>query len=431
LVEEPEVTHEVIADDVALPKSSWLTSPFWVLALLVASLLAAPFWIERGARQRIGRETAALSASVGAVDALVEMQGAILAGSEERLTTAASRYASLRPQDREEVSAHLDSFLAGGAGHVVTEGSPAEAASERLGLALTEKLAAERRRMAAATGRLEEFREGPLGAAHALACGLALLGIAGGVLAYLLVRRHQRLSAEWSARAGARAEELEQFASRVAHDIVSPLGAVTAGVHMLSQKLQFDSRALAVANTVRGSVDRVAAIVDELLRFAWSGGRAAPGESADLAAAIEAVREELVPAARARGVTLTFEPVPEVKVACAEAAVIVVLQNLVRNAIKHIGNGPKRIIHAGASVLAGSVRLFVRDNGPGIPPGMEEAVFEPYVRVDGTKAPGMGLGLATVKRIVESRSGSVGVMSEPEKGAIFWVELPLADAGLH
>jgi signal transduction histidine kinase len=420
------VTHEVIADDVALPKSSWLTSPFWVLALLVASLLAAPFWIERGARQRIGRETAALATSVSAVDALIGMQGALHAASEEQLTTASSRYVALRPLDGDEISAAVDSFLASDTNFVA-----ASRASERLGLALTEKLAAERRRMAAATDRLEQFREGPLGLAHALACGLAALGIAGGVLAYLLVRRHQRLSAEWSARTGARAQELEQFASRVAHDIVSPLGAVTAGVHMLSQKLQFDSRALAVANTVRGSVDRVAAIVDELLRFAWSGGRAAPGESADLTAAIEAVRDELVPAALARGVTLTFEPVPEVKVACAEAAVIVVLENLVRNAIKHIGNGPKRIIHAGASVVAGSVRLFVRDNGPGIPPGMEEAVFEPYVRVEGTKAPGMGLGLATVKRIVESRSGSVGVMSEPQKGAIFWVELPLADAGLH
>jgi signal transduction histidine kinase len=48
------------------------------------------------------------------------------------------------------------------------------------------------------------------------------------------------------------------------------------------------------------------------------------------------------------------------------------------------------------------------------------------VRVPGTRAPGIGLGLATVKRIVESRRGRVGVWSEPSKGATFWVDLPLA-----
>jgi signal transduction histidine kinase len=260
---------------------------------------------------------------------------------------------------------------------------------------------------------------------------LAMLGAAGGVLSFLVVRWHQQRLTEWRRRIGERIEELEIFASRVAHDIVSPLGAATAGVHMLSQKLRFDPRSQKIAGAVRGSVDRVAAIVDELLRFAWAGGHAAAGESSDLATAMDAVRDELMPAAERNGVSLTFETVPDVKVACAEAAVIVVLQNLVRNALKHIGYGPKKVIRASVKVLAGSVRLLIQDNGPGIPKGMEQAVFKPYVRVAGTKAPGMGLGLATVKRIVESRSGSVGVTSGPSQGATFWVELPLADISLH
>jgi two-component system OmpR family sensor kinase len=358
-----------------LPKSAWLTSPFLVLALLVTSLLAAPIWVEHNAGERAAPATAALTSAVHALDELRSEQ-------------------------------------------------PPPAV-------LTKKLAMERRRLSAAIERLEGIHAESLRTANALSLALALFGIAGGIFAFLLVRRHQQLWWEWRLRAGERVEELEQFASRVAHDIVSPLGAVTAGVHLLSQKLNADPRALGIARTVRGSVDRVAAIVDELLRFAWAGGRAAPGESASLADAVHAVRDELMPAARASGVSLTFAAVPDVRVACAEAAVIVVLQNLVRNALKHIGNGPKRIIHASVSVLAGSVKLFVRDNGPGIPRGMEQAVFNPYVRVEGTQAPGMGLGLATVKRLVESRAGSVGVSSEPQKGATFWVELPLADIPLH
>jgi two-component system OmpR family sensor kinase len=358
-----------------LPKSAWLTSPFLVLALLVASLIAAPIWVAHNAGQRTAPAAEALTSAVHALDELRSEQ-------------------------------------------------PPPAV-------LARKLATERRRLSAAIERLEDVHAQSLRIANGLSLVLALFGVAGGILAFLLVRRHQQLWREWWLHAGERAEELEQFASRVAHDIVSPLSAVTAGVHMLSQKLQADPRALGIARTMRGSVDRVAAIVDELLRFAWSGGRAAPGESADLATAIHAVRDELMPAARASGVSLTFAAVPHVRVACAEAAVIVVLQNLVRNALKHIGNGPKRIIHASVSVLAGSVKLFVRDNGPGIPEGMEQAVFKPYVRVEGTQVPGMGLGLATVKRLVESRAGSVGVSSDPRKGATFWVELPLADLPLH
>jgi signal transduction histidine kinase len=119
--------------------------------------------------------------------------------------------------------------------------------------------------------------------------------------------------------------------------------------------------------------------------------------------------------------------IPErVEVACAEAAMFIVLQNLLRNAIKYIGDGPRRLVRAWADVTGARVRLVVEDTGPGIPPGMERAVFQPYVRGPRAREPGFGLGLATVKRLVESREGKVGVSSAPQRGARFWVELPLA-----
>jgi len=105
---------------------------------------------------------------------------------------------------------------------------------------------------------------------------------------------------------------------------------------------------------------------------------------------------------------------------------LVVIHNLVRNAIKYIGDGPRRLVITRAVVAAESVRLSVQDSGPGLPPGMEQAVFAPYVRAPGTHAPGIGLGLATVKRIVESRRGRVGAWSEPRKGPTFWLDLPRA-----
>ena len=243
------------------------------------------------------------------------------------------------------------------------------------------------------------------------------------------MRRHQRLTEEVRRLDRERAQELEQFAGRVAHDIVSPLGPVSVGVQFLARKLELDGQAKEAVRVIRGSLDRVAAIVDELLRFARAGARPAAEECADLPRVIDALRDELLPAAEQQGVALTLEPAPPVRVACSEAAILVVLQNLLRNAIKYIGDGPRRLVSARAIVGPGKVRLTVEDSGPGIPAGMERAVFEPYVRAPGTRQPGIGLGLATVKRIVESRRGRVGVFSDPRRGATFWVELPLAAPG--
>jgi signal transduction histidine kinase len=289
-----------------------------------------------------------------------------------------------------------------------------------------DELATEQRRAIVASVRLEEIRTHAIGLANELNIAWALLATGAGIIAAMLVRRHQRLSEEVRRLDRDRAQELEQFAGRVAHDIVSPLGPVSVGVHYLARKVAAnDEEAQGAVRIIRRSLDRVGAIVEELLRFARAGARPVPNESADLPRVIEALREDMLPAARQRGVALTLDPAPAVMVACSEAAVFVVLQNLLRNAIKYIGDGPRKLVSARAFVRRGKVRVTVQDSGPGIPSGMGKAVFEPYVRAPGIRGPGIGLGLATVKRIVESRRGRVGVWSDPRKGSTFWVELPV------
>ena len=122
--------------------------------------------------------------------------------------------------------------------------------------------------------------------------------------------------------------------------------------------------------------------------------------------------------------------VPNVQVACGEAAVTIVLQNLVRNAIKYIGDGPSRQIVARTAISGSTVHLAVQDSGPAIPFGADLRRFEPgirpAIRPAGWREPPMGLGLATVKRIVEAHGGQVGIRSRPGQGACFWVNIPLA-----
>jgi signal transduction histidine kinase len=242
--------------------------------------------------------------------------------------------------------------------------------------------------------------------------------IVGGVIAALMVRRHHRLERT-------RARELEQFAARVAHDVVSPLGTVGTGLSVLGRWVERNGPAREALLLVHRSLARVTTVVDELFRFARAGAQPAPAEIADVRAVIAALREELLPAAQGRGVELTFEPAPALKVACSEAALLIVLPNLIRNAIKHGGQATLPTVVVSVTVSSRTVRFTVDDWGPGIPPDMQSAIFEPYVRA-GRDQSGLGLGLATVKRLVEARGGNVGVSSQPNAGASFWFELPLA-----
>ena len=273
---------------------------------------------------------------------------------------------------------------------------------------------------------LDEANGRALRLAHTLygVCGLTAL--VGGLFAAYAVRKYLRLASLYAELQAGRAKELEQFAGRVAHDILGPLQPVSLGLELLGRKLSADAEATQVLARSQRSLGRVRLIVDGLLRFARAGARPEPGSSVALAQLAEGLREDLEPGAREAGVGLSIEPLPEVAVACSEAALLVVLQNLIRNAVKYIGEGPTKRVVASGSVDAGCVHLEVRDSGPGLPAGMERSGFKPYVRATRTRQPGIGLGLATVKRIVEAHGGRVGVRSAPGAGCAFWVELPLA-----
>ena len=78
-----------------------------------------------------------------------------------------------------------------------------------------------------------------------------------------------------------------------------------------------------------------------------------------------------------------------------------------------------------AFVRDAMARIEVADTGPGVAPELQAKIFEPFVRGPETGTEGAGLGLATVKRLVERHGGKVGVDSRPGKGSLFWVELPV------
>jgi len=97
--------------------------------------------------------------------------------------------------------------------------------------------------------------------------------------------------------------------------------------------------------------------------------------------------------------------------------------NYMSNALKYGGQPPH--VELGADA-AGTVRFWVRDNGPGLSPEEQTRLFTPFTRLEQARAKGHGLGLSIVRRIVEKLGGQVGVESEVGAGSLFWFTLPVA-----
>ena len=105
-----------------------------------------------------------------------------------------------------------------------------------------------------------------------------------------------------------------------------------------------------------------------------------------------------------------------------------VLQNLLDNAVKYMGDQPEPLIEIGQKGEEnGKPVLFVKDNGMGIPSEYHERIFGLFNKLD-TKSDGTGIGLAIVKRVIEFHGGRIWVESETGKGSTFYFTLPGASS---
>jgi signal transduction histidine kinase len=279
---------------------------------------------------------------------------------------------------------------------------------------------------------ITEVRKHTAGLLQALRWLALVVATFGMVLASSARSQHVALADRSKRLAEARASELELFAGRVAHDLRAPLTVIAMRSSATAQSNKIDVLKSSLERIARQS-ERMADIIDALLNFARAGGGPEPGTCNDVAREVEAVLAESRTAAQSAGVDLSSEPLADVTVACSPTVLGIVLSNLVRNAVKYIGAGQSeaRRITVRGQLRAGFLRIEVEDTGPGLPEGDELRVFEPFVRVARDVRDGIGLGLATVKRLVEAHGGAVGVHSEPGRGCRFWFDLPaMAGAAL-
>jgi signal transduction histidine kinase len=231
----------------------------------------------------------------------------------------------------------------------------------------------------------------------------------------------------YAAAEGRRADELDAFAARVAHDIRGPLSAPLFALEWLGRDLaEGDSHKRAVERGIR-SLQRVDGIVGDLLTFARAAAAPDGEERASLRNVITGVVQDAErEASKARVHIDVDDDLPACEVACAPGVLASIVGNLVANAIKFMPNeASARRVSIRATLLRGRVDVEVADTGAGLPADVQLHIFEPYVRAD-KHTPGLGLGLATVKRLVDAHGGKVGVRSRVGSGSVFWFEMPAA-----
>jgi signal transduction histidine kinase len=230
-----------------------------------------------------------------------------------------------------------------------------------------------------------------------------------------------------TAELDASTKQLEAFVYSIAHDLRGPLRAMQG----LSQAL-VEEHGKGLDETGREYLQRIsqsAQSMDRLITDLLSFSRISQQEmklrrvSLESAVHIALSRHEQEIQEKNAHVKL-FVPFPSVL--AHEATLGQVLANLISNALKFVAPGVAPQIRIRAEEQAATVRLWVEDNGLGIPQEQQERIFQIFQRLHTTRYPGTGIGLAIVKKGVERMQGRVGVESMAGKGSRFWIQLAKA-----
>jgi signal transduction histidine kinase len=210
-----------------------------------------------------------------------------------------------------------------------------------------------------------------------------------------------------------------EFVADASHELRTPLTSVLANLEFLAETLDGE-RGDAAASALRSS-RRMRRLVQDLLLLARADAqRVAQHSPLDVGRVIVEAAGELEPVADGHEISVDA---PRAMVDGAKDELHRLVLNLLENAVKHTPRGTS--VHASVRQHDGRVLITVEDDGPGIPPGLRDRVFERFVRGSGDRGGSFGLGLSIVQAVAESHGGTVELIdSNGRPGARFVVSLP-------
>jgi signal transduction histidine kinase len=301
-----------------------------------------------------------------------------------------------------------------------------EATFDRAGQAMRRTLEFDANQVQTLAREVRAVRRNTLTTIVVLDALASAIAVSAALIAYRAAREHDRLLQQHNSLLSTRITELDRFAGRMAHDVLSPLDTIAITMGLVARHA--DSSAKQYIDRAHSALQRVRQLVEGLLAFARSGAKPGADEGCSLSEVLGPVTADAAHVAQEKGITLVVEPYPQMNVACSAAVLTSILQNLVCNAIKYMGEQKTRRVSVRAKRLNGRLGLEIEDSGPGIPEDLHSTIFEPFTRGRHQLNEGVGLGLATVKRLTDAHGGTVVLRSKVGVGTIFCVELPLAKA---
>jgi signal transduction histidine kinase len=220
--------------------------------------------------------------------------------------------------------------------------------------------------------------------------------------------------------------EKEDFLRAVSHDLNAPLRNISGMATMLLMKSRekFDDEIIHRLERIQKNVEAETDLIAELLELSRIKTRRQKMEPVDVHELVTDIGDVLENDLKSKGIDLVVDTALPV-VQCERARLRQVFQNLIDNAIKYMGEADKPLlkqIHVGCTIRLTETEFYVRDTGIGIDPEDLSKVFFVFRRGKNTAAcnvPGKGVGLASVKSIIETYNGTIWVESELGQGSTF------------
>jgi len=215
-----------------------------------------------------------------------------------------------------------------------------------------------------------------------------------------------------------------RFVADVSHELRTPVSSIAAAAETLAETEADDPEAPRLVDLVRRQAQRMRELIDDLtdLSLIESGSVVLSPETVDLRALAAETAEELRATARSRDVAIRIESPDGVAVEGDRRRLGQILRNLLDNAVKF--SPPGGTVRIAVGRVDDRPSLSVEDEGPGIPAGEQDRIFQRFYQVDRSRSkvrPGTGLGLAIVKHLAQLHGAEVTVTSEPGSGSAFRV----------
>jgi len=240
----------------------------------------------------------------------------------------------------------------------------------------------------------------------------------------MVVIRDDTERQEQEARLRQSNEALRQFSAIVSHDLQAPLRHINMFSDMLKSRVgESDPQAAGYAASIMASVDRMQRLIRSLIAYTQVAYASVKQDEVDLARVTADAVALLAADIEAAGASVKTFNLP---VVTGDGGLLTRLfQNLIGNAVKYRGEEPL-VVKIRARPAGRFWEISVEDNGIGIDGAYADRIFEIFRRLhrDESRYPGLGLGLALCRRIVESHGGEIWLDKEWSRGARFLLTLP-------